>query len=176
MTNKREDIITAALDLFSEKGYSATSTARIAQEAGVSEGLIFRHFKSKRGLVEELLRQSDERFQREIQQFITAEDPAELLRAFIDHSVHTIQYVDSAKMWITSLRLSQELGIDYEFRYAVLLERLAWALGAIGHGKPTNVARTLLSAQEGMLASGALGHMGIVESIAAGMRELVLNE
>ena len=30
MTNKREDIITAALDLFSEKGYSATSTARIA--------------------------------------------------------------------------------------------------------------------------------------------------
>ena len=79
-------------------------------------------------------------------------------------------------MWITSLRLSQELGIDYEFRYAVLLERLAWALGAIGHGKPTNVARTLLSAQEGMLASGALGHMGIVESIAAGMRELVLNE
>ena len=115
MTNKREDIITAALDLFSEKGYSATSTARIAQEAGVSEGLIFRHFKSKRGLVEELLQQSDERFQRVILQFITAEVPAVLLRAFLDHSVRTIQYVDSAKMWITSLRLSQELGIDHEF-------------------------------------------------------------
>ena len=176
MSNKRNDIIAAALDLFSEKGYAATSTASIAQAASVSEGLIFRHFKNKRGLVEELLQQSDERYQNEIQQFISAEDPADLLRAFIDYSVHTIQYVDSAKMWITSLRLSQELGIDQELRYAVLLERLAWALGAIGHGKPTDVARTLISAQEGMLASGALGHMGIVESIAAGMRELVLNE
>ena len=67
MSNKRDHIIAAALDLFSEKGYAATSTARIAQEAGVSEGLIFRHFKNKRGLVEELLQQSDERFQSEIQ-------------------------------------------------------------------------------------------------------------
>ena len=36
------------------------------------------HFK-ERSLVEELLQQSDERFQREIQQFITASDPG-LLR------------------------------------------------------------------------------------------------
>ena len=109
MSNKRNDIISAALDLFSEKGYAATSTARIAQEAGVSEGLIFRHFKNKRGLVEELLQQSDDRYQNEIQQFISVEDPATLLRAFIDYSVRTIQYVDSAKMWITSLRLSHAL-------------------------------------------------------------------
>ena len=151
MSNKRDDIIAAALDLFSEKGYAATSTARIAQEAGVSEGLIFRHFKNKRGLVEELLQQSDERFQREIQQFITAEDPAELLRAFIDHScaLYSTWIVRRCGYFIAAV---QELGIDHELRYAVLLERLAWALGAIGHGKPTDVARTLLSAQEGMLA------------------------
>ena len=176
MSNKRSDIINAALYLFSEKGYAATSTARIAQEAGVSEALIFRHFKNKRGLLEELLRKSDEMYQSEIQQFISVDDPTILVRSFIDYALRTLQYQESAKIWITSLRLSQELGIDYESRYAVLLERLAWALGAIGHGKPVDVARALISAQEGMLASGALGDMAIVESIASGMKEIVLNE
>ena len=50
MTQKKENILKAALRLFAEQGYYATSTSKIAKEAGVSEGLIFRHFGNKEKL------------------------------------------------------------------------------------------------------------------------------
>lgn len=37
----------AAMELFAEHGYEATSTAAIAERAGVSEMTLFRHFKAK---------------------------------------------------------------------------------------------------------------------------------
>ncbi len=55
MTEKKQNILQAALDLFAAKGFSATTTAEIARRAGVSEGLIFRHFRNKRGLLDALL-------------------------------------------------------------------------------------------------------------------------
>jgi AcrR family transcriptional regulator len=51
MTEKQLQILHSAMQLFSELGYEAVSTARIAKTAGVSEGLIFRHFGSKEGLL-----------------------------------------------------------------------------------------------------------------------------
>ena len=55
MTEKQQSIFLAALDLFSTDGVDATSTSKIAQRAGVSEGLIFRHFKNKEGLLQAIL-------------------------------------------------------------------------------------------------------------------------
>ena len=49
MSNK-ENILHTALRLFAEQGYDRTPTSQIAREAGVSEGLIFRHYGSKAGL------------------------------------------------------------------------------------------------------------------------------
>ncbi|MFT5056181.1 MAG: AcrR family transcriptional regulator, partial [Pseudoalteromonas distincta] len=43
MTDKQVAILQTALELFSKKGFDAVSTNLIAKEAGVSEGLIFRH-------------------------------------------------------------------------------------------------------------------------------------
>jgi AcrR family transcriptional regulator len=50
-TEKQVKIIQAATEIFSEKGYSAASTSEIAQRAGVAEGTIFRHYKTKRDLL-----------------------------------------------------------------------------------------------------------------------------
>lgn len=47
----RAHILDTALELFAERGFKGTSTRRIAQKAGVSEGLIFHHFKRKRDLL-----------------------------------------------------------------------------------------------------------------------------
>jgi AcrR family transcriptional regulator len=46
----REKILSAALTLFSEKGYTAVSTRDIADSAGVNEVSIFRIFGKKRNL------------------------------------------------------------------------------------------------------------------------------
>ncbi|MCU9615051.1 TetR/AcrR family transcriptional regulator [Caldibacillus lycopersici] len=51
LTEKQKNIIQAAIDSFSEKGYAATSTSEIAKKAGVAEGTIFRHYKTKKDLL-----------------------------------------------------------------------------------------------------------------------------
>ncbi|WP_026581918.1 TetR/AcrR family transcriptional regulator [Bacillus sp. J33] len=51
LTDKQKKIIAAAIESFSEKGYAATSTSEIAKKAGVAEGTIFRHYKTKKDLL-----------------------------------------------------------------------------------------------------------------------------
>jgi AcrR family transcriptional regulator len=51
LTDKQKKIITAAIETFSEKGYAASSTSEIAKKAGVAEGTIFRHYKTKKDLL-----------------------------------------------------------------------------------------------------------------------------
>lgn len=51
MTEKQSKILQSAIDVFAEKGYAASSTSEIAQRAGVAEGTIFRHYKTKKDLL-----------------------------------------------------------------------------------------------------------------------------
>jgi len=51
MTDKQARIIEAAVQMFAEKGYAATSTSEIAKRAGVAEGTIFRHYRTKKELL-----------------------------------------------------------------------------------------------------------------------------
>jgi AcrR family transcriptional regulator len=46
-TKKQLAIVEAAIKLFAEKGYANTSTAEIAKVAEVSEGTIFKHYRTK---------------------------------------------------------------------------------------------------------------------------------
>jgi len=50
-TEKQLKILEAAVEIFSTKGYAATSTSEIAQKAGVAEGTIFKHYKTKKDLL-----------------------------------------------------------------------------------------------------------------------------
>lgn len=50
----RAKITAAALELFAENGYHATSIAKIASKAGVSKGLIYNYFESKEDLLSAL--------------------------------------------------------------------------------------------------------------------------
>src|SRR5476649_2639258 len=51
MTEKQISVLLTAIDLFSEKGYEATSTSEIAKKANVAEGTIFRYYKTKKDLL-----------------------------------------------------------------------------------------------------------------------------
>src|SRR4051812_25111452 len=52
----RSKIVAAALELFSENGYVATTVERIVRLAGVAKGTFFVHFATKEALVTELVR------------------------------------------------------------------------------------------------------------------------
>ncbi|WP_347549659.1 TetR/AcrR family transcriptional regulator [Pseudalkalibacillus hwajinpoensis] len=51
LTEKQKRIVESAIEMFSEKGFSASSTSEIARRAGVAEGTIFRHYKTKKDLL-----------------------------------------------------------------------------------------------------------------------------
>jgi AcrR family transcriptional regulator len=47
----RERLVVAALDLFTEQGYDATTVTQIAERAGLTKSTFFRHFPDKRELL-----------------------------------------------------------------------------------------------------------------------------
>jgi AcrR family transcriptional regulator len=61
-SDKREAIMSAALDLFVERGFFGTAVPEIAEKAGVGAGTIYRYFESKEALVNALYRQEKQRF------------------------------------------------------------------------------------------------------------------
>lgn len=80
MTEKQEKILSTALKLFAEEGFAATSTNKVAKMACVSEGLIFRHFKNKEGLLQAIIHQAEESIKLLLSDIILTADPKELIR------------------------------------------------------------------------------------------------
>jgi AcrR family transcriptional regulator len=52
---RRQQILAVAVSLFSKKGFRGTTTKEIAQAAGVSEAMVFRHFATKEELYAAIL-------------------------------------------------------------------------------------------------------------------------
>ena len=50
MSNRKEEILTAALHLFARDGYEAVSVSQIAGELDMTKGALYRHYKSKRDI------------------------------------------------------------------------------------------------------------------------------
>ena len=52
---RREQILQAAISLFSQKGFRGTTTKEIGKTAGVSEAMVFRHFARKTDIYDAIL-------------------------------------------------------------------------------------------------------------------------
>jgi TetR/AcrR family transcriptional regulator, fatty acid metabolism regulator protein len=55
-TDRREEILQAAVRVFAQKGYHACRVSDIAAEAGVAHGLLYHYFRSKEDVLEEIFR------------------------------------------------------------------------------------------------------------------------
>jgi AcrR family transcriptional regulator len=53
--SREEEILNAAVKIFSEKGFNAATTSEIAKEAGIAEGTIFRYFKTKKDILRKVM-------------------------------------------------------------------------------------------------------------------------
>jgi AcrR family transcriptional regulator len=77
--NKKETIFNVALQLFSSQGFDNTSTSLIAKKAEVSEGLIFRHFTNKEGLLNEILIEGFTKIKPYLDLIISEDDPKKVI-------------------------------------------------------------------------------------------------
>jgi TetR/AcrR family transcriptional regulator, cholesterol catabolism regulator len=78
---RREQLIEVATKLFAKWGYDATTTAAIAEAAGVTEPILYRHFDSKQELFVAIVRSVSELTMAQWQEVIgDTADPAEQIR------------------------------------------------------------------------------------------------
>ena len=75
---RRDEILKAATDLFSEKGYHEVTMEEIAEEMGVSKGTIYNYFSSKENLYLEILKESFEAIEALLHEEVENSDPAPL--------------------------------------------------------------------------------------------------
>jgi AcrR family transcriptional regulator len=78
----KEKIQTTAIQLFSQKGFAATSVQDIADKAGISTGLMYRHYKSKEDLFSSLVLEAVNGLKQLIERFKSNISPQDLLKEF----------------------------------------------------------------------------------------------
>jgi AcrR family transcriptional regulator len=82
----RARILESAAAVFAEKGASA-STEEVAVRAGVAVGTVFRHFPTKKDLLQAILKDLMERLTEEVHALGSGGDPATGLFTFFSHMV-----------------------------------------------------------------------------------------
>jgi AcrR family transcriptional regulator len=106
----RGAILSAALELFAKRGYSATTTDEIAKKAKVSKGLIFAHFGTKQDILLAIL---DEQIGRLMPGLDDRNDTRPAKEKFISLIDAWVEIVKTEPLLV---RLSLQLNLDDEYR------------------------------------------------------------
>ena len=148
MTEKQEKILKAALELFALEGFKATSTSKIAKRAGVSEGLIFRHFENKEGLLEAIIKEGEERAKILFADIVLETDPREVIRKTLDFGSKLKE--DEADFWKLQYKIKWEMEIYGEYKMEPLQRALADAFSKLGYENAYMEALSLLIHIDGL--------------------------
>lgn len=87
----RQKIQSAGMRLFVQKGFGSTNVQDIADAAGISIGLLYRHYKTKDSLFNELVEFALNGLTQIIQTFEDADSPKKLMTQFVDEIYHDMQ-------------------------------------------------------------------------------------
>lgn len=109
--NKRERIIAAAARFFGEKGYHNTTTAEVAEAAGVAAGTIYIYFSSKEDLLVAVFEEFLERHMTRLREGVQRETgPEAKLRVLIFLGLQLMEEnPDSARIFLSQLRQSTSM-------------------------------------------------------------------
>jgi AcrR family transcriptional regulator len=129
---QRQDMLTAALDLFSQKGYHNVSMHEIAERAEFAIGTLYKFFKNKEDLYKALVLEQSDRFHESFERAIEAPgDEIEILQ----HYVRTKGELFRANLPFIRLYIAESRGVGYNIkagmtdevrkRHTEFLERLA---------------------------------------------------
>src|SRR5215218_7076274 len=108
--DRRQQLITVGTQFFAERGYEATTTAAIAEAAGVTEPILYRHFKGKQDLFVAIVREMSELTMRHWNGLIAGvDDPAEAIRRIArQFPQHATQLADAYHVLHGALSTSRD--------------------------------------------------------------------
>ena len=160
----RTALSAAARQLFTERGFAATSTTEIVERAGVTRGALYHHFAAKDDLFRAVFEQLEgEVTERVAQEALTSADPLEQLRrgtrayldACIDPAVQRVVLLDGPSVlgWETW----QEIEQRYGYGLVVAGVEAAMAAGLIASQPVEALAHVLFGAltEAGMVVARA---------------------
>lgn len=142
MQDRRDSILAAARQAFARNGFEGTSIADIARAAGVSDGLVYRYFSSKRDLLNAVLTAFYERTMLDLEAIAAREAPFEQRLHDIIHR-HIEAFIvdtDACRLFISEVRTAA----DYQGspvqqlnrRYTSILVRIIESGIASGEVRP----------------------------------------
>jgi len=141
---KRQRILQAAVQAFSEKGYSEVTIAEIASKANVANGTIYEYFKNKEDV---LISISEEHFKEDLVQLKLAfngKDISKKLLLFMQYYFQ--QYLNDRNYIIVFLtmvqfnrRFYQSRAYKSQYKYVVELEKLIQKILVEGRAQDINI-------------------------------------
>jgi AcrR family transcriptional regulator len=137
---RRREIIEAAYEVFSAKGYSAAGIADIAERLGIGHGTFYRYFKNKRDILDQVVDYGVERFVEVLEQETprrarTLDEFREQLRHIAEHLFALLD----AEPGLGQVVLLEPTSVDEEMTHRVL--GLIDTFGALAAGFLQNGVR-----------------------------------
>ena len=77
MSDTKERILLAALELFARDGYEAVSVSDIAGSLGMTKAALYKHYRNKRDIFDSILRRMEQRDAEQARQYDLPEGPPE---------------------------------------------------------------------------------------------------
>lgn len=157
MTKKQSQIIAAGLELFANEGYNATSTSKVAKKANVSEGLIFRHFKNKQGLVNAILKEGDLLLNELFTPIINEKEPKKTIKKALEMLFNINK--EGLVYWKLQFKLKWELDYFDRAKAKPLEEALNNAFIKLKYKEPQLETDFVLYLLDGIATAIIAGHM-----------------
>jgi len=158
---RKRQLLAIAKQLFVTHGYSATTTEKIAQAAGVTEPVLYRHFDSKKALFLEVLQEVREAtLNRWRTETATLTDPLAKLHAIAD------MYLATTRQHAVEFRIMHRTLLETDdpevlaFLHAFYLDNEALLAEVVTEGQQAGVFRRELDPRVGAweLIRSALGY------------------
>ena len=149
MTKKESRIVNSAITLFAEKGFHATSTRLIAKNAEVSEGLIFKHFKNKDGLLEKIILISQDKVKKMIEPIESLTHPKVILKHILTIPLNIGEEDKKIFKLINSIRWQMN---SFETNlFDIVKPKVLASFKALNYTDPGSETETLLMILEGTM-------------------------
>ena len=168
MTEKQEKILKAALELFAQEGFKTTSTSKVAKRAGVSEGLIFRHYENKEGLLEAIMKEGEEKAKVLFADIVMETDPKEVIRKTLEFGLKLKE--EEADFWKLQYKIKWELELYAEHKMEPLQRALSNSFEKLGYEDAEMEALMLLIHLDGLATRFYLQKTFDLDAIVAFMK------
>lgn len=185
MQDRSDSILDAARSAFAEQGFENTSVAQIARRAGVSDGLLYRYFRNKRDLLNEVLRKFYERTMIDLEAIAARDMPfrAQLQELVQRHLQTFVDDVDLCRLFFAEVRTQTDYAVSpiraLNQRYTSIVTGIvqkAIERGEIREGVETRLVRDLIFGTVEHRAWAAVqGRTIDVEKTAAGLVDIVMS-